>query len=71
MVRPTWAAKIVNMAVSKDMIGSVIIAQYLGEQNWISEGERSRVEKHVSVAYDWGSKGLRTVGLHEEPSPLV
>jgi len=58
------------MAVSNDMIGSVIIAQYFGEQDWTSDAERSRVEEHGSVGYDLRSKG-RTVGVHEESRALV
>lgn len=34
------------MAVSSDMIGSVIMAQYFGEHTWTSEAERSRFKGH-------------------------
>ena len=36
MARPTWAAMIVNMAISNEKTGSQIKAQNLDEQDWTS-----------------------------------
>lgn len=46
MVSPTCAARIVNMAMSRQQIGSVIIAQNFLEQNWTSDAVRPDIRCH-------------------------